>query len=114
MLSLIRYFLMSMGVIFLLILFGLWYVWQANLWNIQMLAPLFVPSELSIVTGTSSISLPDQLTSMWDGEENWTEQFDAETLRCFEELFGTERVQQIQAGDTPTVSEVWQGAVCVQ
>lgn len=114
MLSLIRYFLMTMGVIFLLLIFGAWYIWQTNFWNVQMLAPLFTTSELSMFSATSTAPLPEQFSAALEGENGWIEQFDEATRKCFEERFGEERVGQIEAGDTPTMNEVWQGASCLQ
>ena len=79
-----------------------------------MLAPLFTPSESSMFIATSSVSLPEQWTAVLNSDKNWIEQFDEATRKCFAERFGEERVVQIEAGDIPTASEIWQGARCLQ
>lgn len=106
MLSLLKYFLMAMGALFLGILIGLWYVWETNLWNVRTIAPLVLPGD----NGTISTTVPVLLQE----PEGWVEQLEADTRECFVELFGDERVLAIEAGASLTGSELMVGAECLR
>ncbi len=105
MLNLIKYFLITMGLLFVSLLFGMWYVWHTNLWNVRMVTPLLVPSDQTIAATTTPTPL--------QVSEYWIEQVDDETRACFVTLFGEERVQEIEAGASPTVSELADGVTCI-
>lgn len=102
-----------MGVIFVCILLGLWYVWHTNMWNVQMLVPLFTPSEFTTATSSPQLSIPDEWSADIAAEGDWLEQIDEETRLCFEAELGSERVAEIEAGDMPTTMEMWRGSQCL-
>ena len=112
MLSLLKYFLMAMGVLFVGLLLGAWYVWETNLWNVRTVAPLVLPNDPE--TATSSASGLLQLPVLLEDPEYWLEQMDASTRECLVAIFGEARVAEIEAGAEPTTAELVAGIECLE
>ena len=104
--QLVQYFLMTMGVLFLFVLAAIWYIWSANLWNVQALRTVWqLDSEVFLSsTSTDATTVPTI---------NWSA-LDDETRACLVALFGEERLAVVEEGAQPTTLEITQGLVCWQ
>lgn len=117
MLSLLRYFLMSMGVLFLFLLAGVWYVWHANVWNVQALGPVLLPGDIPGWTATSTDAEAGAQAVWLESvglEPGGLSDLSEATRVCFVDQLGEERVQEIEAGALPNPLEITKGLGCIE
>jgi len=116
-------FFVVLGIIFLIILVALGGLFLFN--SEEEVAPAVFKTAVDVVTGTemkgdgidSNPALNESQETMLetvgiDPAELPTE-ISAEQEACFEAEFGAERVAEIKAGDTPTISEIFRGRDCL-
>ena len=109
MLQIIRYFFVTLGVIFFILLVSLWYVWHTDMWSVRTVA------DYILERSGPGATVEDMLTSgSGDGIDIARQEWSEMELECFRNLFGVERVAEIEAGATPTALELMRGMECVE
>lgn len=135
--AIIRSFLLTLGFIFLLILFGVAYIWFSNTWQVQTLAKRWfntatpAANEVPSVVEDKGIESATKSDSSIDGsaapataqtevmaeagvdESFFTSLSDAE-VQCFRDRLGSGRVDEIIAGAVPSATEIITGMQCVE
>jgi hypothetical protein len=111
----LKIFFITLGIIFFILILGAGYVYFADpfgireLWQSGGIEALNEPSEKNpnITKGQEAV-----LKSAGIDAESITS-FTPEQEACFVEKFGEQRVDEIKAGSTPTMSEIFEGRDCL-
>ena len=115
-LDLLRYFFVTLGIIFFAILLFAGLVWWNDGWGLRTLTGYVIaPQSASVETATTTMTLeqgaalqeagidPELFTNISTAQEE-----------CFISKLGADRVAEIVAGAMPTAAEVLTGAPCLQ
>lgn len=137
MITIIRAFFVTLGLVFFLLLLGVAYIWFSNIWQVQTLAKLWLNASAPVVqpsgeqatttapataptnedsTSTSARTSQAQTEAMTEAgvdESYFTSLSDAE-IQCFRDRLGDARVDEIIDGAMPTTAEIISGLSCVE
>lgn len=112
------YFFVTLGVIFFGLLLASAYVWFMDPFNIRSLVPQFVPavqiSEQSVDAQHSPELRPEQAALLERLDRGDDIAFSEVEIECFIDILGSSRVAEIEAGDTPSLSEIWSVRTCLE
>ncbi len=114
MLQLFRYFFVTLGVIFFLLIIGALFVWFTDAWGVRSVVEFtLTPKSISV---DSSAGTSEQAQALEEAglDMNLFSNLTPEQETCFTDRLGADRVAEIVAGAMPSPGEVLQGAPCLQ
>lgn len=122
MFALIRYFFLTLGFIFFVILVAVGYIWFANVWNVQTIF-MAVTQDSAIVgaevpesdehsDGSPSVEQQKAMEDFGISADFFRELGEEERM-CLTELLGDSRVEEIRDGAMPTPVEIARGSSCL-
>lgn len=112
-------FFITLGVIFTILLLLVAYIFATDTWGIKSM--LFGSANTTVPAGTVSTDSNPLLSD--DQEQTLRNigvdpaalpgEITEEQLRCFENILGTDRVNEIKTGATPTAAEFFKARSCI-
>lgn len=115
MLQLLRYFFVTLGVIFFILLLGISFIWFTDTWGVRTVIE-YTLAPKSITINSASTGSVEQAQALEEAGLDVSLFTDLSTVQevCFIARLGEVRVAEIVAGAMPSAAEILQGAPCLQ
>ena len=127
-LKILNWIFVTLGVIFLILIIGISYIWIADPFNLKTMIPSGVSpvSVIKTITGNSEVKIDNidknpllteeqeaQLESLGIEPADLPTEITPEMERCFTEKLGEERANQIIQGSSPNAVDFLKASSCL-